>query len=387
VKTPRPLLLLALSLALVLGITACSEMTASPTGGAPTVGAESPPTTAAAAGAEGTTTGAVSEAATAAPLTTPGAWTELHPAGDLPSARFDPSMVFELYGGGVFVFGGCTGGPTGVYLNDTWGYDPVANVWTSLGSTGDAPSVRIGSAMAYGSGSGQVILFGGDNGNAYFYDTWAYDRKADVWVLPGLVGEQPLGRSSCLMTYDSRNDRIILFGGLSWDTGYINETWAYDPGANTWTNLNPSGSLPPPRGQGGMVYDSRSGLVILFGGSNHDAWFNDTWTYDPAANTWTELSPTGDLPTARHRFGLAYDSGKDRVVLFGGTDVDRNFYNDTWIYDPNANTWTELIQSGAGPGARTGTAMVYDSLSGDLILFGGLGGGSSLNDLWAYRLP
>ena len=33
---------------------------------------------------------------------------------------------------------------------------------------------------------------------------------------------------------------------------------------------------------------------------------NDTWAYDPAANTWTDLKPTGDVPAARgsHAHGL-----------------------------------------------------------------------------------
>ena len=50
-----------------------------------------------------------------------------------------------------------------------------------------------------------------------------------------------------------------------------------------------------------MAYDSSSHRVIMFGGSVADGskYFNDTWAYDPAANTWTELKPSGALPGAR----------------------------------------------------------------------------------------
>ena len=39
-----------------------------------------------------------------------------------------------------------------------------------------------------------------------------------------------------------------------------------------------------------MVYDSVHQMVILFSGTP-TALFNDTWAYDPVANTWTDLKP------------------------------------------------------------------------------------------------
>ncbi len=82
------------------------------------------------------------------------------------------------------------------------------------------------------------------------------------------------------MVYDSGASRVILFGGGA-DT-YLNDTWAYDPSANTWTILNPGGSLPSARAFPTMVYDSAAGQVIIFGGSTGsagDIFFDDTWAY------------------------------------------------------------------------------------------------------------
>ena len=39
--------------------------------------------------------------------------------------------------------------------------------------------------------------------------------------------------------------------------------------------------------------------MILFGGASGRTLLNDTWAYDLAANTWTELKPTGTVPSAR----------------------------------------------------------------------------------------
>jgi len=129
------------------------------------------------------------------------------------------------------------------------------------------------------------------------------------------------------MVYDSATGKVILFGGrelvngASTSLGFLNDTWAYDPTANTWTNLNPSGDLPPARNGHSMVYDSATGKVILFGGFGIDI-HNDTWAYDPTANTWTNLKPTGELPSGRHFSSAVYDSGTGQVILFGGSGFD-----------------------------------------------------------------
>ena len=103
---------------------------------------------------------------------------------------------------------------------------------------------------------------------------------------------------------------------------------------------------------------------------------NDTWAYDPAANTWTDLEPAGDLPSARCGHAMVYDLGQRPGDPLWGVAARRcqHCFNDTWAYDPAANTWTELHPAGDLPSARNGHAMVYDSATGKVILFGGSGG-------------
>ena len=63
----------------------------------------------------------------------------------------------------------------------------------------------------------------------------------------------------------------------------------------SWAEASPS-TGPSPREAHSMVYDAGSALVLLFGGWDVDYAYNDTWAYDAAANTWTDLAPGGDLP-------------------------------------------------------------------------------------------
>ncbi len=55
--------------------------------------------------------------------------------------------------------------------------------------------------------------------------------------------------------------------------------------------------------------------------------------------------PTQPLKLASHN--LAYDAESDRVVLFGG-DANPLISDETWAYDLNTNTWTDLSPDGRG---------------------------------------
>jgi N-acetylneuraminic acid mutarotase len=78
--------------------------------------------------------------------------------------------------------------------------------------------------------------------------------------------------------------RLIMFGGYDGTTPYLNDTWAYGSATNTWTELNPGGSVPSARVVSAMVYDSLDGRVILFGGwdgTAGTAGLDDTWAFTP----------------------------------------------------------------------------------------------------------
>lgn len=311
--------------ALAVLIAGCTETTTTNDANTTTVKRDASTTTVTAAMTSSTVTVAGSD----------GAWIELEPGGDLPSARQGQSFVCDDTGGQVFLLGGETHG--GELLNDTWAYQPATNTWTELAPAGDSPSERVFHAMVYDPGS----------------------------------------------------SRVILFGGWNEQTENLNDTWAFDPAANAWTELDPSGELPPSRRGHTLVYDPASGRVILFGGySEQTEHLNDTWAYDPAANTWTELDPAGDLPGRRSGHCATYDPAAGMMIVFGGVEPDAG-YSDTWAYEPAANTWTELHPAGDPMGPRWWHSLVYDPVGGKVLLFGGWDyeGGVCLNDLWGYESP
>jgi N-acetylneuraminic acid mutarotase len=188
--------------------------------------------------------------------------------------------------------------------------------------------------MASDPTSGRLIMFGGANGNASFNDTWAYDPVANAWTELKPSGPSPGERWGCAAAYDSSTGRLVVFGGEG-PAGQFDDIWAYDPPANTWAELRPSGKSPASRTGASMVYDSSSHRVIIFGGCRigNTEYFDDTWAFDPVVNAWTELEPSGALPSPRFFSPLVYAPSTGQVVMFGGGGPSAVF-NDTWVFTP-----------------------------------------------------
>ena len=118
----------------------------------------------------------------------------------------------------------------------------------------------------------------------------------------------PKQRISHKMIYDSVNDRIIMYGGLTaiGEAGRAFDTWAYDHNTNEWTKLITDNS--PYTNDAKIAYDSESEKIISFGGSHADhVVSNQTWVYDYTENAWTQVTPF-NVPKIRESTKMVYDS-------------------------------------------------------------------------------
>ena len=104
-------------------------------------------------------------------------WISVRPA-DSPSARTAPAMVQYGTGPQALLFGGHL--PTGQDTGDTWAFrgDTTGGNWRPIVSPANPPG-RAMAGMAYDQGRGLVVLFGGQNEENNFGDTWTFSD--DVW--------------------------------------------------------------------------------------------------------------------------------------------------------------------------------------------------------------
>jgi hypothetical protein len=99
---------------------------------------------------------------------------------------------------------------------------------------------------------------------------------------------------------------------------------------------------PPARGDTAVAYDVAAHTSVLFGGLTPQAQFlNDTWTFN--GTVWTQAVAPGcstscpTIPSARFSPALAYDEMTRSVILFGGFGFDASgaccsALNDTWSF-------------------------------------------------------
>jgi hypothetical protein len=171
-----------------------------------------------------------------------------------------------------------------------------------------------------------------------------------------------------------------------------------ETGTSTWTNLIPTGGLPPPRAAASAVYDPISDNMTIFGGvygqCNFGDCFNDVWVLSNADGnspaTWQQLSPGGTPPSPRGSPVSVYDPGTNNMIMFGGDPNEGYCFedaNDTWVLS-NANgigpaAWTQLNPYGPLPQGRQSFSGVYDVTTNRLIIFGGVNGcAPQFNDVW-----
>ena len=305
-----------------------------------------------------------------------------------PGAKFRASLEYDEAKDEYIIFG--FDWTWGGYM-ETYTYNTTTDEWTNLypflkyypPNAWESGTLRY--SVAYDSLNSEGIVFGGWEG-----ETWIFNTTEASWTRKMPVGS-PSPRYSFEMAFDTVYGEAILFGGhepiVGWSeepAPHFNDTWTYIPRTNTWTNRTPVVS-PPGLCNHKLAYDRANGETILFGGRITDA-VNETWAYNRSTNTWTNMSPV-NAPSPRQRHSMVYDSGKGRMVMFGGDTPDYN--NETWAYNFSDNTWTNITME-YSPLPRLGHAMAYDSRNSQILVYGGrlypsTDVGESQNaDVWIY---
>ena len=287
----------------------------------------------------------------------------------VPSPRGTLQMVHDPVKDRLYLVGGISPIPCedlacgNSLIDDLWSFNPRSRTWQEIS---DQLPPREGDAAAFDTRSRRIIMY-----QPFFNNevaTWVYDPDRGTWENRHPAVEPP-ARFGSMMVYDARADRALLFGGagLSDNTG-LNDLWAYDYESNTWTERHPAMS-PPPRNWHALVYVPTSDRTVMFGGTTPaDVLLNDTWAYDYHRNRWTSLNPRHP-PAPRLTHYMAFEPRTNRLVLFGGflAPYDQAA-NDTWIYDVEANRWSQVFPK-ESPGPRAWHVM--SRTNGSVVLFGG----------------
>jgi len=272
----------------------------------------------------------------------------------------------------------------------TWTY--AHGEWSNITSTAGVPTnMENNVRMAYDARDGYVLLYGGSYTHAAPYggtyelplsETWAFEGGRWTNLTSAVHGAPPpmvLG----LMSYDSEDNAVVLFGGNQINTSSsvggpaTNETWTY--AADVWTNATVPG--PPPlagtfTGQPffWLIDDSADGYLVYYNALMHSPLTPGSITWSFRGGIWTNRTASfGPAPELISFGGIAYDSTSRTIIAEGScvsttgfTCADRN----GGTYQFSNGRWTALSPP-TSPPLREDSGFVDDPPDGGVVMAGG----------------
>ena len=221
----------------------------------------------------------------------------------------------EVIDGKIYALGGYIG--SGI-INTVEVYNPDTNTWSNV--------ARMSTARCHFQTvvlNGKIYAIGGIGGSQTS-SVEVYDPTTDTWT--PLAG---MSTPRSEFTAGVIGDKIYVAGGVG--STYLSSAEVYDPVTNTWTPLDDMSvahRMPQAEVLGGKLY--------VIGGYNSGGSQNPLSTvdiYDPSTGTWS----TSNMNEARFHLQTKVINGE--IYAIGGHNGS-NTLSSVEVYDPDTNTWT-----------------------------------------------
>jgi hypothetical protein len=214
-------------------------------------------------------------------------------AANAPSARSSPVAVWT--GTAFLVWGG--NGPSGTLLD---GAILEQGTWRAVSAVG-APTPLPGATPAAWTGD-RLMVWWSPGG----FSSGLYDPVANTWSPISTTGA-PSSRIQSSLVWTGT--RAIVWGGIaSASGGALNDGALYDPRTDTWSRVTSTGA--PSQRAGHVAVWTGTHMLVYGGQSGSQQSLSDGGSYDPSTDTWTALPSGADLVTAP----TAAWTGSDLVV-------------------------------------------------------------------------
>jgi hypothetical protein len=230
----------------------------------------------------------------------------------------------------------------GSYTDETWALNLGSFAWTKIEPPGTLPSVRYAHSAIYDPVRDRMVVYGGGWGDwsDFHEEIWALPLAGGSWIPITPIGPEPIGRDGHTAIYDPVGDRMVICGGHDGFGTFRRDVWALDLDTHVWTEIVPTAVLPHDVVWMTAVYDSPRQRMLVFGGTDfvNGGSSNELWSLalsGPPA--WTLLDPSGVKPMGRQLHGAIYDPVRDRMVVYGGLNGVMGF-TDVWEYTPAGTT-------------------------------------------------
>uniref|UniRef100_A0A3P9MVT3 Kelch repeat-containing protein n=1 Tax=Poecilia reticulata TaxID=8081 RepID=A0A3P9MVT3_POERE len=186
---------------------------------------------------------------------------------------------------------------------------------------GPTPEARIGHSAIFDPDSKRIFVFGGSKNKKWFNDVHILDTQSWRWTMVEAQGKvPPLAYHSCSMF---RGELFVLGGVFPRPSpepdGCSDSLYIFDPHLSIWYQPIVTGDKPSPRS----------------GYQNSIQTFVQTPT-----RPFSVVKTSGKAPSPRSWHGSAVLS-ETKFLIHGGYNGN-NALSDTFIFDIDTNSWTEL---------------------------------------------
>jgi hypothetical protein len=238
-------------------------------------------------------------------------------------------VVVVLKGDIHVMGGGASGGATDMHLR----YKPSTGVWDTLAPVPYQAQQPAGCVL-----NNKIHFCGGGfpNSGTPLKKHYYYDLDSNKWFT---AAELPVAAVI--------HKAVSLDGKMYVMTGQPNKQLMeyYDPGTNTWTQLNP---LPDANFWYGSVV-STSQAIYRFGGGGYLSPQKAAYIYDKTGDAW---NPLPDLPQGLHGADATAINDSMIYITCGYNGGDKN---RVWKFNTKTNTYSS---PGVMPAARSYHSMV-----------------------------
>jgi hypothetical protein len=298
-------------------------------------------------------------------------WAKLSIKGVAPQGLYQASGIYDAARQRLVAFGGGDSESTNFLHNRTWTLSLGDTLtWSTLGELDDTAPTDDGSALVTVAETGAVLRYGGLAPGGLASATRRFDAATARW--------QSLGDTSPVtMAYGAGawdGQRLVSFGG--YESPEQDQTWTFDVTKAGWKQIATSGTRPDGRSNHSMIRDPAGDRMLVFGGYRYDAnaagaiYLNDTWAFGIGDQSWSKLDVAGPAPAGRQQHAVAYDEAGQRMFLVGGSDQVTSFA-DTWVLElATEPRWVPVSATGQAPPAFGATHAAFDPVGRRLLVVG-----------------
>ena len=220
----------------------------------------------------------------------------------------------------------------GLLTAGTFSYDPATSLWTRLGPSLIGWDIFAWNLLSWDPDVGVPIAIVWGPGPVYYggIQTGVYKLISGVWHKIGDVPAIPPSLSYCSYMPDRQTHLCLLFTLTTNSVSF----WTFNARTLSWTRV-----ASPPAGVNiaSTDYDTRNRVVI--GVDHSDIKTFTVWAYDPGANTWTQLAPPAIRPAQAQGLTawsqkLRYDPINNVFVFLAGNSGSGGSggWTETWAY-------------------------------------------------------